>query len=457
LKTKISNLRELSSTKARRFALDILEHGLEAADPYIPVLEALAGIEELRSGRYGKVYVIGFGKAAYRMALACEKFFGEDLTAGVIIVPTGSIEERKSRLNKIRVLLGEHPIPTQRNVASAQQLLETIKDLNRNDLVVCLISGGGSALFTLPANGITLDDIKDVTKLLLEAGSDIKELNAVRKHISSVAGGQLSLRIYPAHCISLILSDVVGNDPSVIASGPTYADPSSYSDALEILEKYDVAVMGGVPNVERHLRRGMAGGIPETPKPGSGTFSKTRNVIVADNARALLSMNNRAEKLGLGSAIVTSKLEGEARDAGSMIGALAKRKRWRRPQTQAGMLPLPPCALIFGGETTVAVKGKTGRGGRNQEVALSAALYLEGLGEAAFASMGSDGIDGNTASAGAIVDSSTAAYALSLGLSPVTFLERNDSNTLFKKIGGCLICTGPTGTNVNDLAVLILL
>jgi glycerate-2-kinase len=443
---RINNWSEISNSRAREVALDIMEKGLEGADPYAAVLETLNRMQEsLRM--YKKVTVVGFGKGAYRMALACEKFFGGRLSAGAIIVPQSSVVENK--LKRITVLEGKHPIPDEINVASSKKLLGLLKEFNTKELVVCLISGGGSALFTLPKEGIALEDVQAMTKLLLKAGANVKEINIVRKHLSAVSGGQLAKMIYPTQCLSLIMSDVVGNDIGSIASGPTSSDPSTYGDALEIMEKYKIA-KDSPRNVIDHFKKGVANKVPETLKQGDAALEKTKNMVVANNMRSLSLMTRKAEELGLRATIISSRLEGEAREAGLMVGAIA------RQILEGSYQVAPPCAVIFGGETTVTVKGK-GKGGRNQEFALSAATYLKGLENLAFASVGSDGIDGNTPDAGAIVDGGTIIRAMEKWLSPTKFLEENDSNTFLKTLGDCLISTGQTGTDVNDLAVLVML
>ncbi|MEM0010681.1 MAG: glycerate kinase [Candidatus Bathyarchaeia archaeon] len=441
---KILNWDELSTAKEKAIVLDIIEVGLEAANPYSSVLNTLSTLsKEIECFR--KVIVIGFGKASYKMALACEKVLDERISDGAIIVPKGSI--KFSELKKIRLLEGTHPVPTEINVNSAKTLLEISKGLTSEDLVICLISGGGSALFTYPAEGITLEDKQEMTRLLLAAGSTIQEINCIRKHISGVKGGQLARHVYPANLISLILSDVVGDDLSSIASGPTSPDPYTFKDVYALFEKY--RLIDRVPkNILKRVMDGLDGKVQDTPKPGDKIFEKVKNIIVANNIGALKAMEEKAKSYGLNTMILTSYLEGEAREVGRVIASIAK-------QVISQKSPLcPPCAIFFGGETTVTLKGN-GKGGRNQEMALSVAIAIKGLPNTIFASIGSDGIDGNSDAAGAIVDGQTIENALQKNLSPIKYLENNDSNTFLKQLNS-LIYTGPTGTNVNDLSILLI-
>jgi len=440
---RILNWNEVSGTREREMVLEIIEAGLEAANPYSSVANTLTRLaQELAA--FKKIIVIGFGKASYRMALACENVLGDRISDGAIIVPKSSV--KVSELKKIRVLEGTHPIPTELNVNSAKTLLEISKNLGEDDLVICLISGGGSALFTYPAEGITLEDKQEMTRLLLAAGSTIQEINCIRKHISGVKGGQLAKHVYPAHLISLILSDVVGDDLSSIASGPTSPDPYTFKDVYALLEKYRL-LEKAPKNIMRRVIEGMEGKVSDTPKPGDRIFEKVKNIIVANNIGALKAMEDKAKSYGLNTMILTSYLEGEAREVGRVIASIAK-----QILNQRSPIP-PPCAIFFGGETTVTLKGN-GKGGRNQEMALSTAISIKGLPNTLFASIGSDGVDGNSDAAGAIVDGQTVEKALEKNLSPIKYLENNDSNTFLKQLNS-LIYTGPTGTNVNDLSILL--
>ncbi|MEM4140691.1 MAG: glycerate-2-kinase family protein, partial [Nitrososphaeria archaeon] len=287
---KILNWNELSTAKEKAIVLDIIEAGLEAANPYSSVLNTLSTLSK-ETEHFRKVIVIGFGKASYRMALACEKVLDERISDGAIIVPKGSI--KFSELKKIRLLEGTHPVPTEININSAKTLLEISKGLTSEDLVICLISGGGSALFTYPAEGITLEDKQEMTRLLLAAGSTIQEINCIRKHISGVKGGQLARHVYPANLISLILSDVVGDDLSSIASGPTSPDPYTFKDVYALFEKY--RLIDRVPkNILKRVMEGLDGKVQDTPKPGDKIFEKVKNIIVANNIGTLKAMEEKA-------------------------------------------------------------------------------------------------------------------------------------------------------------------
>lgn len=294
----------------------------------------------------------------------------------------------------------------------------------------------------LPAEGITLEDKKLATSLLLKCGATINEMNALRKHISAIKGGQLAKAAYPATIVSLILSDVVGSPLDTIASGPTAPDSTTFSDAWEVLEKYGL-VNEMPPAIVERLRKGVKGEIPETPKPGDPVFERVQNVIIADNYIAATAALNEAQRQGLNTLLLTTFLEGEAREIGKAIAALGKEVATR------GIPIPPPACLILGGETTVTVRGR-GKGGRNQELALAAAIALEGWEKVTVVTLATDGTDGPTDAAGAIVDGTTVRRALEKGLSPLAYLQDNDSYTFFKALGDLLV-TGPTNTNVNDL------
>ena len=437
---KILNRAELERSEKHRLILDLLEEGLRAADPYSSTIEALRSLSHELS-KYRKKVVIGFGKASYRMALASEKVIDE-IWAGGIIVPKGAVQVNE--LKRINVYEGTHPIPSQINVEATKELLSLLSGLTEDDLVICLISGGGSALFVQPS-GISLSEKQEVTRLLLSCGASIHEINCVRKHLSAVKGGNLARLIYPANSICLILSDVVGDNIDTIASGPTSPDGTRFIDAWRILEKY--RLLEKVPkNVLEHIKMGIDGKVPETPKADDPVFKKVKNIIVANNMKALSAMADKAKTIGLKPMIITSYLEGEAKEVGKVIGSIARQiLKYDSPISS-------PCILLFGGETTVTVKGN-GIGGRNQELTLSVAMMLNSFSNIVFASIGSDGVDGNSSAAGAIVDGETLREAEEAGLSPLAYLENNDSNSFFEKMKRT-IKTGPTGTNVNDIAVL---
>ncbi len=396
---------------------------------------------------FNRILVIGFGKASGEMARALDKILGTYISDGVVIVPQETVK-KYSNLKKIKVYGGTHPYPTSRNVDAAKLIVNMIESLSEDDLVICLISGGGSALLTLPQADITLKELRETTRLIMEAGGDIFELNTVRKHLSRVKGGQLARLAYPARLISLIISDVVGDDLSTIASGPTVPDPTTYQDALKILEKY--RLLERVPtNVRRHLEKGMKGEIPETPKPGDPIFKKVENIIIGNNDMMLEYIYERMGKRGYNPKIITSYLIGEAREVGKVIASIGK-------MIMKKDIPFKkPIMLLFGGETTVTVKGN-GRGGRNQELALSASMELQGYGEYIVCSVATDGIDGNSPAAGAIITNLDMKKALDKGLDPVEYLNNNDSYSFHSEINTA-IEVGYTGTNVNDVVILAII
>ena len=437
----IQNFEELASNDVRAHALQILEAGLEAAMPEMAVKRSISfdghalkvGGKEFRPK--GRIAVIGFGKASVKMAKAVEEVLGDAIDCGAIISPF------EGRLRRVEVLVGTHPLPSRRNVEATEKLVKLARALEEDDLLLVLISGGGSALFSMPAEGITIEEKAMVSARLMKAGADIYELNAVRKHISKVKGGQLSKIAWPATVVSLIISDVVGDRLDTIASGPTTPDETTFADALDVLRRRRISVPRSVLS---YLKKGARGEVEETPKPGDRVFSRTHNFIIARNLKSLKAMAAKARELGYRPFILTSRLVGEAREVAKALCSVLLSCRMDEEPLK------PPACLIAGGETTVTVAG-SGVGGRNQELALAACIEVEGH-DVVLASMGSDGIDGTSNAAGAIIDGHTAKRAKECGLDPKTFLMENDSHTFFKKLGGA-IYTGPTGTNVNDLIV----
>ena len=337
----------------------------------------------------------------------------------------------------IQVHQAGHPLPDARGIAGAEAALTIARNAQEHDLVLCLLSGGASALWPAPPPEITLEDLQATTDALLRAGAPIRELNTVRKHLSRLAGGQLALAAYPARILTLAVSDVVGSPPDVIGSGPTVPDPTTYPDALAVLARYGVEPPR---SVRQHLERGAAGQIPETPKPGDPIFGRASLQIVADNGTALQGAAHEAIRLGYATTVVTDRMEGEAREVGTTLAGLGCANRG-------------PAALCFGGETTVTVRGP-GRGGRNQELALSAAIALEGVPDVTLAALGTDGVDGPTDAAGAMVDGETVARGRALGLDAREHLQRNDAHS-FLRATGDLVVTGPTGTNVADMVLIL--
>lgn len=416
----------------------IFRAALDAADPYRAVAEQKAYIEEaFRKGGFGRLIAVGFGKASAAMASAVEDTLGDLLETGIIITKYGHVGERKFR--KIRTFEAGHPVPDENGQRATEEVLRLLKGTDEKTLVVCLVSGGGSALLSAPAEGISLSDKQALTTALLKAGADINELNAVRKHISGVKGGRLARAAYPAGVLSLLISDVIGNPLDVIASGPTAPDTTTWQDAVAVVEKYGVKVPAGVAEL---LSKGAERSIPDSPKPGDIIFDRVENIIVGSNDLALSAASEEAEALGFPAEFLTSSLSGEAREAAGWLASEATRSRKR------------PACLIAGGETTVTVRG-TGKGGRNTELALAFSLEVEGKEGITLLSAGTDGTDGPTDAAGAVVDGSTALDARKAGIEPREYLDNNDSYTFFERAGG-LLKTGPTGTNVMDVDIILL-
>lgn len=429
---------------AREHARSILGAALEAVDPRRCVLQALSlagerlrvGEEEIDLGGAGRVWVVGAGKAGAGMAAAATEILGERVAGGAVAVPHGQAGRAD--------LLWEaaHPLPDAHGLAAAAEALRLAREAREGDLVLCLLSGGASALWAAPPEGVSLGELRETTRALLRSGAPIEEVNTVRRHLSRIAGGGLARAAFPARTAALVLSDVAGSPPEAIGSGPTAPDPSRYADALEVLRRREVAVPSAVL---RHLQRGLAGEVPETPKPGDASLARSTVHLVGENASALRAAADAAERLGYTARVVSDRLHGEARQLGAEIAAQALRAR--------GGAADGPTALLYGGESTVTVTGD-GRGGRNQELALAAALALDGEAGVVVAALGTDGRDGPTHAAGAIVDGGTARRGRERGGEPVAALARNDSGTFLEGAGELLV-TGPTGTNVADLVVAL--
>jgi hydroxypyruvate reductase len=327
-------------------------------------------------------------------------------------------------------------------VRGARRLVNLVKGASERDLVLVVLSGGGSALLTLPAPGLSLSELQRTTQLLLRSGATIVEQNAVRKHLSHIKGGELARLIAPARAVCVVLSDVVGDPLDTIASGPTSPDPTTYGDAWEVLGKYDLT--NRVPaKVREHLEAGSAGGRPDTPKPGNALFQRVQHVIVGSNLLAAEAAVATARAEGLGALLLSTFVEGEAREVARVAVAMIREMDCHdRPVAR-------PACIVWGGETTVTVRGE-GKGGRNQELALAAAIRMAGLHDVLLVALGTDGTDGPTDAAGAVATGDTIARARALGLDAGAYLSNNDSYSFFDVLGD-LIRTGPTGTNVNDL------
>lgn len=441
----------LAHASARRVVEELLRAALAAVDPAAAVASAVERDGRwLRVGsrtydlRHGRVVVVGAGKAAVPMAAALEAILGPMLAAGLVITKEGY----GAPTTRIAVREAGHPLPDERSVQATRAVRDLLVGLQPNDLVLCVLSGGGSALLVAPAPGVTLADKRRVTDQLLRAGATIGELNAVRKHLSVVKGGQLARAAAPAQLASLVVSDVVGDALDVIASGPTVPDPTTYQTALAVLRERGL-LASAPPAVVARLEQGAAGRWPETPKPGDPLFAPVQNVLVATNAQALDAAAERARAFGFHPLVLSAAIEGEAREVGRVLAAVAREEVARgRPA------PLPACVLA-GGETTVTVRG-AGSGGRNQELVLAAALALDGLpaDRAAVASVATDGGDGPTPAAGALADGGTVARAAARGMDARAALRANDSYTLLKAVDA-LVVTGPTRTNVNDVMMVL--
>lgn len=441
---------EIARKKMRDDAVAIFQAGLQAVEPGAAVrrhVQCEGNFLIVADRRYAlrdfkNIFVIGAGKASCPMAAVLEEILAERLTGGHVNVKYGHL----SPLKKIHLQEAGHPVPDAAGVRGAEKILALLHKATANDLVIGVISGGGSALMPLPAAGISLEDKQAATKLLLACGATINEINTVRKHISQVKGGQLARAVYPATLITLLLSDVIGDPLDVIASGPTVPDASTFKETQLIFEKYNI--QASLPaSIKQHLTNGLAGAVPETPKAGDPIFNKTQNLIVASNRQAIAAAQAEAQQRGYQTLILSTLIEGETREIARMHAAIAK-------EIHLSGNPLsPPACVISGGETTVTLHGN-GLGGRNQEFVLAAAQEISGWPNTVILSAGTDGTDGPTEAAGAICDHQTVERALRLGLNPQVFLSENDSYHFFEKLGDLMI-TGPTNTNVMDLRIML--
>ena len=392
--------------------------------------------------KYRKIVVVGAGKGSAQMCRALEELMGDWLCGGIIIVKYGY----GAPLNKITVVQAGHPIPDENGFGATEEIAGLLRQTTREDLVVSLISGGGSALLSSPANGLSFQEKKEMTKLLLNCGAPIHDINVVRKHISKVKGGRLARLAFPSTLISLILSDVVGDSVSAVASGPTAPDPSTFAECQLILDKYKLRARtsGSIVSL---IDKGSAGEIEETPKPGDPIFKNVLNRVVGNNRLAVIAAKEQAETLGYSVKVLDDLAEGEATELAVAHAAVVKKiyhseTGWR------------PTCVISGGEATVTVRGN-GLGGRNQEFALAAALEVDGLDHIVALSGGTDGTDGPTDAAGAIVDGGTIRRGQNKGLDARNSLSRNDSYHYLQATEDLLI-TGPTFTNVMDVRLLLI-
>ncbi|MCP5005631.1 MAG: glycerate kinase [Planctomycetes bacterium] len=404
----------------------------------------VVGRKEYDLDDYEHIYVIGGGKACAPMAQAIESVLGDRLDGGVVIVK----HEHGLPLRKIKIVEASHPIPCMNGMVGTSEILKLLSKMNEKDLVLCLISGGGSALLVQPHIETTLEHIQVTSNELLACGAKIDEINAVRKHLSMIKGGGLAKAAFPSKLVTLILSDVVGDPMDIIASGPTVPDESTFQDAYGVIQKYSLE--GKIPDsIGELLKKGVAGQIPENPKMGDAIFDNTQNEIIGSNKIALDAAKKKATDLGYNTLILSSLVQGESREAAKFFAAVAREVV--RTESPVGK----PACIIAGGETTVTIRGD-GKGGRNQEYALSAALEIECEPGVVILSGGTDGTDGPTDAAGAIVDGYTCNDArVKFDLSPEDYLQRNDSYHFFNQLGQLLI-TGPTLTNVMDLSIALI-
>ena len=439
----------MDDMKKRRLE-EIFRAGLKAVEPEEAIRRhvQLAGDHLTVGGHsyplasFKRIIVTGFGKGAAPMAKALEEILGDRLTEGWITVKYG----HGIPLQKVRVMEAGHPIPDESGLKATRFILDHLQGCTEEDLVLCVFSGGGSALSPAPRPPLELSEKQQTTRLLLDCGATIFEINSLRKHLSVFKGGQLARITYPATLVSLILSDVVGDTLDAIASGPTVPDSSTFSDCLRIVERYALSEKLPPP-VLKLLLDGAQGLIEETPKEGDAVFQRVQNLIVGSNRSALLASAEKAAQLGYHTLILSSFMEGEAREIAYAFAAVGK-------EIVASGHPVPPPACILaGGETTVTIRGG-GKGGRNQELALAAALAIQGWPQIAILSAGTDGSDGPTDAAGAFADGGTCQEALQKGFNPQKYLLHNDSYNFFNELGDLLI-TGPTRTNVMDVICLL--
>lgn len=431
----------------------ILNAALAAVDPAAAVLSALGrdgerltlGDTVLNLAQFERVIVVGAGKAGAPMAQAVEKILGERISAGLVVVKT----DHGGPTQTVEIVEATHPVPDQAGADAGARILALAESATERDLVIALISGGGSALLTAPAPPLTLADLQQAGRLLLASGATIQEFNCLRKHLSAVKGGQLARAVAPATLLTLVLSDVVGSPLDTIASGPTVPDPTTWADAWAVVNRYALTDQLP-PAVLTRLRAGVSGALPDTPKTGDPAFQKSLTHIVADNRVAALAACKEAQELGFNTLLLSTFVEGEAAEVAKVAVALG-----REVQTYAAPIA-PPACLVFGGETTVSLGKNPGQGGRNQELALAAALALDGTSGITVVSLATDGTDGPTDSAGGMADGSTAQRGRRVGLDVGASLRRHDAYRFLQQTGD-LLMTGPTQTNVNDLIFVFVL
>ncbi|MGD9850915.1 MAG: glycerate kinase [Nitrospirales bacterium] len=438
-----------TNRKAKGILKSLVAAGLDACDPLIGVTRAIhlknnqLDVEGCLYNltKYNRVVCVGAGKASGQMAVGLEQVLGDQLEGGIALVKDGY----GVPCRKIQIIEAAHPVPDRRGVKATQRILSLVRSLTKHDLLIVLLSGGASSLLCAPSPGLTLSDKQRTTNLLLKSGATIQEMNIVRKHLSAIKGGKLA-QATPATILTLIISDVLNDDLGTIGSGPTIPDSSTFQDAIDILKQF--AIWTKVPvSVQWHLKKGLTGKISETWNPTRRQNARNRHIILANNRNAIEGVAIASRKLKLKPFILPMPLQGEAKEIGRILGSFV------RDLVEFGNPLRPPACLIAGGEPTVTVTGK-GKGGRAQECVLAAAEDLAGLKNVFVAGFGTDGTDGPTEVAGAVVDGKTQKRASRKGLDTQKFLDRNDSYHFFKQVGGHII-TGSTGTNVNDIYLIV--
>ncbi len=431
----------------RQPVITILQAALAAVNPYDAVCRAVQMEGPwLRTpdGSYNldqmaQIRVVGAGKAGAPMAQAMESLLGSRLETGLVVVKDG----HRAPTQRIELVEASHPVPDDRGVQAGNRILAMAEAATARDLVITLLSGGGSALLVAPAPGISLADMQQMTQSLLEAGATINEINCLRKHCSALKGGQLARAIQPAASLTLAVSDVIGSPLDVIASGPTVPDGSTWAEAWDIVTKF--RLQAALPAaIRQRLQAGLAGSIPDTPKPADPAFTTTRATVIADNRTAAEAAAAQARQAGFHTRIMTTFLEGEAKEVAKVVTGFGQEV------LAYGNPVAPPACLVFGGETTVSLGSRHGRGGRNQELALAAGFLLQDSPQILVAALATDGTDGPTDSAGALADAGTIRRIRAQGLSPRQHLDTHDAYPCLEQAGDMLY-TGPTHTNVNDL------
>lgn len=435
----------------RKDAAAIFRSGVAAVAPYAAVKNSCHIDQDhliIRDARFPlsafkRIIVVGFGKATAPMAKAMEDILGDRLSCGIAIVKHGHTTE----LSTINLMEAGHPVPDENGFTATRALMDMIGQAEKTDLIICLVSGGGSALLVAPVSGISLADKQQTSRVLIDCGAAIQEINTIRKHLSRVKGGGVAAMAFPATLVTLMISDVVGDDPEVIASGPTVPDPTTFADCAAIIHRYHLHDQ--LPaSVLSHLERGFQDELPETPDSHHRAFHDSRHHIIASNATAVSAAAETARQLGYLPLILSSMIEGDTKEAALFHTAIVREIR------KTGHPITPPACILSGGETTVRVTGQ-GKGGRNQEFALACVKNIHHLEQVVILSAGTDGNDGPTDAAGAFADTQTFNRALALNLDPDLYLKRNDSYHFFEALEDLFI-TGPTNTNVMDLRIMLI-